>query len=76
MSENEKRQALLSLGEKIRSRENWWLYPAEPDVEGFLGTDPIFIVGDQPSTAAWEYEHPHRRAFYDCLSHWALAVRT
>jgi hypothetical protein len=63
-----KKVALRDLAVQIGSRRNWWLYPAEPKVEGFLGAGHMFIVGDQPSTAEWEYEHPHRRAFYDLLA--------
>jgi uracil-DNA glycosylase len=64
----QKRRALCELAVRIRARGNCWLYPAEPGVDGFLGAGPIFIVGDQPSTAAWDCEHPHRRAFYDLLA--------
>jgi hypothetical protein len=63
-----RKKKLHDLAVKISLRRNWWHYPSEPQVEGFLGVGPIFIVGDQPSTAAWEYEHPHRRAFYDLLA--------
>ena len=67
-STSEKKQALLELAERIRSRWNCWLYPTEPKVQGFLGVGAIFIVGDQPSTDRWEVTHPHRRAFYDLLA--------
>lgn len=33
-----------------------------------MGTDPVLIVGDQPSTSAWEYSNPNRRTFYDLLA--------
>jgi hypothetical protein len=33
-----------------------------------MGSDPLFIVGDQPSTSPWEYHNPNRRAFYDTLA--------
>jgi hypothetical protein len=65
---NERKESLRDLAVKIGLRRNWWLYPSEQHVEGFLGVGPLFIVGDQPSTSAWEYEHPHRRAFYDMLA--------
>ena len=65
---DEKEKSLRDLAMKIGLRRNCWLYPSEPEVEGFLGAGPIFVVGDQPSTAAWDYEHPHRRAFYDLLA--------
>lgn len=65
---HQRKKPLRDLAVKIGSRKNWWLYPSESPVEGFFGLGPIFIVGDQPSTSAWEYEHPHRRAFYDLLA--------
>jgi len=60
--------ALLELAEQISSHKDWWVFPAEPPVQGFLGTGKIFIVGDQPSTGFWGKDHPHRRAFYDLLA--------
>ena len=65
---DEKKNALLELAERIRLHEDWWLFPAEPPVQGFLGTGNIFIVGHQPSTDPWEAAQPHRRAFYDLLA--------
>lgn len=65
---DERKKTVRDLAVKIGLRRNWWLYPSEPQVEGFLGIGPIFIVGDQPSTAAWDFEHPHRRAFYDLVA--------
>lgn len=56
------------MGKEISSHEDWWIFPSEKLVQGFEGTDPIFIVGDQPSTDAWPVKHPNRRAFYDTLS--------
>ena len=59
---------LAELAAVIRSHSDWWLFPAEGAVRGFLGTDPLFIVGDQPSTSPWESSHPHRREFYGLLA--------
>jgi hypothetical protein len=67
-STDEKKEALLELQASILSHADWWLFPTEPSVQGFLGTGKIFIVGDQPSTDHWETAHPHRRAFYDLLA--------
>ena len=67
-STNEKKKALLELKASISSHKDWWLFPAETTVQGFLGTGTIFIVGDQPSTDPWEFDHEHRRAFYDLLA--------
>jgi hypothetical protein len=49
-----------------RKADGWWQFPAEPEVEGFMGTGQ-FIVGDQPSTSDWEEKNRNRRAFYDLL---------
>jgi hypothetical protein len=65
---DEKKKALVKLAECIGSHKDWWLFPTEPLVQGFLGTGTIFIVGDQPSTDPWEITHPHRRAFYELLA--------
>jgi hypothetical protein len=56
------------MSEMIKERESdgWWQFPAEPKVEGFLGTGH-FVVGDQPSTSEWEDSHRNRRVFYDLL---------
>jgi hypothetical protein len=64
------RAQLLRLAEEIDAQPNWWRFPSEPEnrVDGFLGTGRIFIVGDQPSTSDWGFDHPHRRAYYDLLS--------
>ena len=51
----------------IDSHPHWWRFPTEKTVEGFLGTDPLFIVGDQPSTSQWNVNHRNRRGFYDTL---------
>ena len=32
-----------------------------------MGTDPIFIVGDQPSKSEWPIGHPNRQCFYGHL---------
>ncbi|HEV7924973.1 MAG TPA: hypothetical protein VGR14_06435 [Verrucomicrobiae bacterium] len=59
---------------KASHPEPWWFFPeelsdhpAKESVHGFLGTGPIFIVGDQPSPGTFHYNHLHRRAFYDLL---------
>jgi hypothetical protein len=67
VNKDPKKNALLELAERIRSHSDWWLFPTENSIQGFMGTDPIFIVGDQPSTDEWPVEHPNRRAFYDTL---------
>jgi len=66
-STNEKKDALFELAENIRSHEDWWLFPAQDSIQGFMGTDPIFIVGDQPSNSEWLPSHPNRIAFYEHL---------
>lgn len=62
-----KRSQLLEMALVIDSHPNWWRFPTEKIVEGFLGTDPIFIVGDQPSTSKWDVNNRNRRGFYDTL---------
>jgi hypothetical protein len=59
---------LTELAAVIDSHPDWWRFPADGAVRGFFGTDPLFIVGDQPSTSSWGPSHPHRRAFYDLLT--------
>jgi hypothetical protein len=66
--ENFKQRALLELAREIDANHNWWRFPEEDPVRGFLGTSSIVIVGDQPSTSAWPKSHPNRRAFYDTLT--------
>jgi hypothetical protein len=61
------RDQLLGLASIIDSHPDWWRFPTEGLVQGFLGDDPLFIVGDQPSTSSWNESHPNRRAFYDTL---------
>ena len=69
MVEDDTHQAerLAELTATIDSHVDWWRFPQEPPVQGFLGSDPVFLVGDQPSTSSWEYSNPNRRAFYDLL---------
>ena len=64
---NSKRKALLELARKIDANKNWWRFPEETPIQGFLGASSIVIVGDQPSTSSWPESHPNRRAFYDTL---------
>jgi uracil-DNA glycosylase len=66
-SENSKRKALLELAHQIDANRNWWRFPEETPIQGFLGASSIVIVGDQPSTSSWPESHPNRRAFYDTL---------
>jgi hypothetical protein len=58
---------LREMATLIDSHSDWWRFPEEEVVKGFIGRDRLFIVGDQPSTSAWEFWHPNRRAFYDLL---------
>src|SRR6185437_3332894 len=64
---NSKRLALLKLADEIDVHSDWWRFPTEHPIQGFLGESSIFIVGDQPSTSLWPEVHPNRRAFYDNL---------
>jgi hypothetical protein len=59
---------LAELAAIIDAHPDWWRFPADGPVRGFLGTGPLFIVGDQPSTSSWESSHPHRRGFYGLLT--------
>src|SRR5438105_4605538 len=63
-----KEMKLAQLAARIEQHADWWLFPPEELVRGFFGTDPLFIVGDQPSTSAWPQANPNRRAFYDLLA--------
>jgi len=58
---------LAELATIIDYHSDWWRFPEEGPIRGFLGNGPLFIVGDQPSTSAWDLSHPNRRAFYDLL---------
>ena len=58
---------LKEIAVEIGSHEDWWLFPTQEPIQGFMGTDPIFIVGDQPSTAEWGPGHPSRKIFYQTL---------
>jgi hypothetical protein len=59
---------LREMSELIEERkaDDWWQFPTEPLVEGFMGTGD-FIVGDQPSTSDWDPWNRNRRVFYDLL---------
>lgn len=59
---------LPELAAIIDDHPDWWRFPADGPVRGFLGTGPLFIVGDQPSTSPWESSHLHRREFYGLLT--------
>ena len=67
MSTSGSMDTLLELAGEIRSHKDWWLFPSEDVIQGFMGRGPIFIVGDQPSTDEWGPQHPNRRVFYDTL---------
>jgi len=64
MSINQKKDALLKLAMRIDSHKDGWRFPGQDSIREFMGTDPIFIVGDQPSKSEWPPEHPNRRTFY------------
>jgi hypothetical protein len=66
-NDSSKRNRLLEMALVIDTHPDWWRFPTEKVVEGFLGTDPIFIVGDQPSTSQWSVNNRNRRGFYDAL---------
>lgn len=59
--------SLAEIADFIDSHPDWWRFPSENEVRGFLGSDPLLIVGEQPSTSEWSPSHPNRRAFYDRL---------
>ena len=58
---------LLELAKRIGLHKDWWLFPSEDSIQGFMGRGPIFIVGDQPSKNEWLPKHPNPRVFYDTL---------
>lgn len=58
---------LEELAKIIDSHPDWWRFPTQEPVKGFMGTGKVFIVGDQPSTNPWPESHPNRRAFYGIL---------
>lgn len=60
-------EELSKLAALVDSHPDWWRFPTEGVVKGFMGTGDIMIVGDQPSTSPWEHTHPNRRVFYDAL---------
>jgi hypothetical protein len=66
-SDESKRAGLLALAKEIQSHSDWWIFPAEESIQGFMGTDSTFIVGDQPSRSEWRPSHPNRRGFYGLL---------
>ena len=59
--------AFLKLAEEVDSHNDWWRFPEQEKIKGFLGTGPIFFVGDQPSTNEWAISHPNRKAFYGTI---------
>jgi len=70
---NKNKFALQKLKGKILLHKNFWIFPDQGLIKGFMGTAPIFIVGDQPSTDEWPPEHPHRKVFYETLQKVGLA---
>ena len=62
-----KREQLVPIAQLIDSHHDWWRFPTQEPVQGFMGTGPVIIVGDQPSTSSWEESHPNRRVFYGLL---------
>lgn len=70
-----KESQLAVLADHIRSQKEWWFFPSEhrSGVRGFMGTGPVFLVGDQPSTSGWPESHPHRRLLYDTVAALGLA---
>ncbi len=62
-----KEQALFELKREIQTHKEWWIFPEEFPIRGFMGTGPVFIVGDQPSQSNWSSDHPNRAAFYGTL---------
>jgi hypothetical protein len=61
-----KREQLLELASGKDTNLGWWFFPTEDVVQGFLGTDQIFIVGIRPSTQT--KNNRNCRIFYDLLS--------
>lgn len=53
---------LTKLAEHIDAQTDWWRFPSEEHVQGFMGTDTVFFVGDQPSTSEWGQTSPIWRA--------------
>lgn len=64
---DQKLAGLRELAREIGSHEDWWLFPTQEPIQGFMGTGQIFIVGDQPSTDEWGPKHPNRKIFYERL---------
>jgi len=67
-----KADLLKEIALEIGSHEDWWLFPTQEPIQGFMGTDALFIVGDQPSTAEWGPGHPSRIMFYQTLQNVGL----
>jgi hypothetical protein len=72
LSEGVERE-LATLAAEITAHPGWWIFPSEKVVRGFMGTAPVFLVGDQPSTSDWPETNPNRRLFYDTLTKVGLA---
>lgn len=55
MSTTQKREFLEALGSEIvRTIPNAWLFPHRGPVFGFLGTAPVMLVAERPSTGRFE----------------------
>jgi len=63
---------LTALTDEIDAHPEWWKFPKDGTIEGFMGTGPVFIVGDQPSRSEWPPSHPNRKAFYSALKRLGL----
>ena len=60
-------EELNKMAADIDQRGDWWRFPAEGDIKGFMGASALFFVGDQLSTSPWGPNNKSRRAFYDAL---------
>jgi hypothetical protein len=52
MTEMDIEAHLAELARIIDNHSDWWRFPEEGPIRGFLGNGPLFIVGDQPSTSS------------------------
>lgn len=68
----QKSNKLRELEKKISLHDDWWLFPTQDPIQGFLGTGDIFIVGDQPSTDEWGPKNLNRIMFYKTLENVGL----
>jgi uracil-DNA glycosylase len=55
MTKTDQRRRLEQLAQEINETiSNSWLFPERGKVQGFLGTAPIMVVGERPSTGKFE----------------------